>query len=289
MYENVTRALLEAQRNEITESVIYEKLAARTKDKENRRILEGIAREEQAHYLRLRELTGEDVEPRRFAVLVYVIVGKVLGLTFSLKLMEAAEDRAQNSYRDMLHALPELEEIAREEEEHEQRLLSMIDEERVRYVGSVVLGLNDALVELTGALAGLTFAFQRTELVAVAGFVTGIAASLSMAASEYLSQRSEEDSRQSPTKAALYTGVAYILTVLFLISPYLVFSNPYVCLFCALTNAAMVIFLFTFYISVAKDYSFKHRFLEMLGLSFGVAAITFIIGIVIRLWLGFEV
>ena len=40
----------------------------------------------------------------------------------------------------------------------------MLDEERLRYIGSVVLGLNDALIELTGALAGLTLALQNTQL-----------------------------------------------------------------------------------------------------------------------------
>ncbi|MFO7814951.1 MAG: hypothetical protein R6V14_04350 [Halanaerobiales bacterium] len=40
-----------------------------------------------------------------------------------------------------------------EEEEHEQKLLNMLEEERLNYVGSVVLGLNDELVELTYSLA----------------------------------------------------------------------------------------------------------------------------------------
>lgn len=88
----------------------------------------------------------------------------------------------------------------------------------------MVLGLNDALVELTGVLAGLTLALQNTRLVAMTGFITGIAASLSMSASEYLSAKSEEGP-QDPLKASIYTGSAYVLTVLFLIFPYLLFTN----------------------------------------------------------------
>ena len=91
-----------------------------------------------------------------------------------------------------------------------------INEERLNYTGSIVLGLNDALVELTGTLAGLTFALQNTKLTALAGLITGIAASFSMAASEYLSQRSEGESERAST-SALYTGVAYICTVALLI------------------------------------------------------------------------
>ena len=93
------------------------------------------------------------------------------------------------------------------------QLLSMLDEEALKYMGSVVLGLNDALVELTGALAGLTFAFQNTKLIALTGLITGISASLSMAASEYLSSRA--DGEENAGRSALYTGIAYIITVIY--------------------------------------------------------------------------
>jgi VIT1/CCC1 family predicted Fe2+/Mn2+ transporter len=49
-----------------------------------------------------------------------------------------------------------------------------------------------------------------------------------------------------------------------------------------LLGAVMVIFLFTFYISVAKDLPFQRRFGEMLLISLGIAAISFVIGVFIR-------
>jgi len=73
----------------------------------------------------------------------------------------------------------------------------------------MVLGLNDALVELTGTLAGLTFALKNTRLIALSGLITGIAATLSMAASEYLSARTEQESSRA-LKSSLYTGGAYV-------------------------------------------------------------------------------
>mgnify|MGYP003449504475 FL=1 len=164
----------------------------------------------------------------------------------------------------------------------------MLDEERLRYAGSVVLGLNDALVELTGALAGLTLALQNGKLIALSGLITGIAASLSMAASEYLSTRSEKTDKH-PVRAAIYTGIAYICTVFLLILPYLLFENYFFDLAWALTTAVIIIAAFNYYISVAKDESFRDRFLEMAGLSLGVALFSFIIGYFIRMWLGIEV
>jgi len=164
----------------------------------------------------------------------------------------------------------------------------MLDEERLEYAGSIVLGLSDALVELTGALAGLTLALQNTQLIALSGLITGIAASMSMAASEYLSTRSEV-TKKNPVRAAVYTGVAYICTVVLLILPYLLFDNFYLDLAIALTTAVIIIAVFNFYISIAKGESCRARFLEMAGLTLGVATISFIIGYFIRIWLGIEV
>ncbi len=122
--------------------------------------------------------------------------------------------------------IPAAKQVMDDEDAHEQQILALLDEEHLRYTGSMVLGLNDALVELTGALAGFTLALQDTRLIALTGSITGIAAALSMAASEYLSTKAEGMGKD-PLKAALYTGIAYILTVLLLIAPYLLFANYY--------------------------------------------------------------
>ncbi len=130
--------------------------------------------------------------------------------------MEQGEQAAQVNYAAVAKEIPEAAKYQEDEDKHENQLIDMLDEERLQYAGSVVLGLNDALVELTGALAGLTLALQNVKLIALSGLITGIAASLSMAASEYLSTRSEKTSKQ-PVRAAIYTGIAYIITVTLLI------------------------------------------------------------------------
>jgi VIT1/CCC1 family predicted Fe2+/Mn2+ transporter len=178
----------------------------------------------------------------------------------------------------------------RDEERHEHELLKAFDEELLRYVGSIVLGLNDALVELTGALAGLTLALRNTRLIALAGLVTGLAASLSMAASEYLSTKSEGESEgKSALKSAVYTGLTYVLTVALLIAPYLIFPDYVLCLAVTLALSVLIILSFTYYTAVAKDLPFARRFLEMAGISLGVAVISFGIGYVVRLLLGVDV
>jgi VIT1/CCC1 family predicted Fe2+/Mn2+ transporter len=286
--EEERRRLLAYQKAEITEHHIYTRLARTVKSPENRPILERIAADELRHYHRWRTHSGQDVQPDRLKVWWYCLISRVFGFTFGIKLMERGEEGAQDSYASFGAVLPEAEVIAREEEEHEAALIALLDEERLRYTGSIVLGLNDALVELTGALAGLTFALQNTKLIAMTGAITGIAAALSMAASEYLSTKSEETTKD-PVRASLYTGIAYVVTVLVLILPYLVLTNYYVCLVCTLTAAILVIGFFNYYISVAKDVPFKRRFLEMAGLSLSVAALSFGIGFILRTVFGIEV
>ena len=253
--------LLGYQRDEITEHHIYTRLAKTVKPPENRRILEQIAADELRHYGEWKAYTQQDVEPNRFQICKYYWISRILGFTFGIKLMERGEQGAQENYGQLQEAIPEARAIAQDENDHEDALIEMLDEERLRYTGSIVLGLNDALVELTGALAGLTLALQNTRLIALTGSITGIAAALSMAASEYLSTQSE-DTTKNPVKASLYTGTAYILTVLVLILPYLVIENYTLSLACTLAAAIGIIALFNYYIAVAQDEPFRKRFLE---------------------------
>ncbi len=286
--ENIRQKMLVYQKNEITEYHIYNRLAARADSPENARVLKKIAADELQHYHDWKRYSGADVKPARLRILKYYLISLFFGYTFGIKLMERGEDSAQAEYEMLRDNIPEAAAIIRDENEHEERLIAMLDEERLRYTGSMVLGLNDALVELTGALAGLTLALQNTTLIALTGLITGIAAALSMGASEYLSTKAEA-SENSPVKAAIYTGIAYIITVAVLVMPYLLIDNYYICLGVTLLSAVFIIAAFNFYISVAKDQPFRSRFLEMAGLSLGVALVSFFIGYLVRAVLGVDV
>ncbi len=280
-------ALLSFQRNEITEHRIYRRLAGAVKDPRNAEVLRAIAEDELRHYGFWKGHTGRDVGPSRLRAAFYYWTARILGITFGIKLMERGEEAAGAAYDAVDAEVPGAAAIAREEDEHEEKLIAMLDEERLRYMGSIVLGLNDALVELTGTLAGLSFALQNTGLVAMAGFITGIAASLSMAASEYLSTKHEGG--ESPLKSAVYTGITYVATVLVLIAPFLALESYLVSLGVTMAMAILIILFFNFYISVAKDLPFGKRFLEMAAISLGVAAISFGIGFAVRTYAGIEV
>ena len=277
------------QQNECTESVIYEKIAKFAKGDVHKQTLQRLAREEYAHNKIWEKYTGIEMKPKKMKVFFYTLIARVLGFTFAVKLMERGEGNAQEEYKLLASEIPESMEIHHQEEEHEQALLQMLDEESLQYVGSMVLGLSDALVELTGSLAGFTFALQNTRLIALSGLIVGISATFSMASSEFLSARSE--GRTDAFKSCSYTGTAYLLTVVLLILPYLLFATTqYIAaLICMLAVVVLIIAGFTYYTSVAQDQSFGKRFVEMAGISIAVAVISFVVGILAKQFLGVDI
>ena len=277
------------QQSELTESVIYEKIAAFAKGDENKQTLLRLSREEKAHYLIWKKYTNQEMKPESLKVLKYTMIARTLGFTFAVKLMERGEENAQVEYDLLAREVAESTAIRQQEEDHEQALLAMLDEERLQYVGSMVLGLNDALVELTGSLAGFALALQNTRLVALSGLIVGISATFSMASSEFLAARSE--GRSDALKSCSYTGIAYLLTVIALIAPYLIFPETMFipALLCMLGMVILIIAGFTYYTSVAQDQPFKSRFLEMALISVGVAVVSFVVGILAKMFLGVDV
>ncbi len=276
------------QQNELTESVIYEEIAKFAKGDENKETLLRLAREEKAHYEIWKSYTGVEMKPNKLKVFWYKLMARILGFTFAVKLMESGEEAAQDEYALLAEEVPESTHILRQEEEHEAALLEMLDEERLQYVGSMVLGLNDALVELTGSLAGFTFAMQNTRLIALSGLIIGISATFSMASSEFLAARSE--GRSDALKSCAYTGVAYLITVILLIAPYLIFGNAQymLALVCMLGVVILIIAGFTYYTSVAQGEPFGSRFAEMAIISISVAVISFVVGVLAKKFLGVD-
>lgn len=289
------------QRSELTDYHLYLKLAKREKNEHNKKVLVALAKDEYGHYHFWKKVTGKELKPYKFQLWFYYFISIIFGITFGIRLMEKGEDKTQGNYRKYIGKIDNIEKLIEDEEKHEDALIASINEERLNYIGSMVLGLNDALVELTGTLAGLTFALANSKIVAFSGLITGIAASFSMASSEYLSTK-QEGNHSKALKSALYTGVAYIITVICMILPFLlvpanitynIFSLeiPSIYLALAITIGVVILIIlgFTFYISVAKNLNFKKRFWEMIIISLGVAVLSFIIGYLVKIIFNIDV
>ncbi len=288
------KRIIKFQADEIMEYYVYTRIAAFVKDKKDKQTLLKIAEEEKKHYEIWKQYTKRDVKANMFLVSWYVFLARLLGYTFVIKKMENALTEYKGSTRekmekDLTELIPDIKILMEDEIEHETELISMIDEDKLKYAGSMVLGLNDALVEFAGSLAGWTFAMQSNRLITLAGLITGISATLSMASSEYLSVKNEEG--ESPLKSSLYTGAAYFITVVMLLLPYLLLpDNKYVAaLFIMLAVVIIIIAAFNYYISVAKTISFRKKFTEMSLISLSVAAASFIIGLLVKRFIGIDI
>jgi VIT1/CCC1 family predicted Fe2+/Mn2+ transporter len=269
--------------NELTEAEVYTRLARHEKNPDNARLLERIGEEERAHAGILSGIVGGSAAPDRAKVRRLVFFARCFGLTFSLKMMERGENLAGKSYRGLVGRYPALAKLAEDEERHELELIGLLKDRHLENMGSIVLGLNDALVELTGALAGFTFALGQTLAVAKLGFITGMAAAMSMAASAFLSARAASTGEKGAVSrealvSALYTGGAYVVTVILLVAPYLLFPSLFGAFVGMLCAALGIIAFFNFYLSVARGTSFWRGFLEMAGISTFVALVSYFIG-----------
>lgn len=292
--------LLQLQKRELNDYIMYSKLSKIQKDEHNKKVIGDIAKDELKHYEFWRTITKVNMKPSKIKVWFFLFIARIFGLTFGIRLMEKGEVKTQNLYKELEGKVEGLSEIIEEEIVHEENLIDALNEEKLNYVGSIVLGLNDALVELTGTLAGLTFGLANAKIVAFSGLITGIAASLSMASSEYLSTK-QEKSHKFAFKSALYTGVAYIIAVILMILPFLLIPvkdmnilgltvpSIYVSLSITILIVVLIILVFNYYISVAKNLNFKKRFFEMVTISLGVALLSFGVGYLVRIFFGIEV
>ena len=278
-----------AQINEELGSLIYAFMAKREKVPANKEILEHMSRDEKSHAKIWKNITKKKLTPSPIYVSFIKIVTIIMGFTFVVKKMQKSEQLTQDTYRKLNSVVPELVKMIDDEHRHEKQLYAMLDEDRLHYVGAIVLGLNDALVELTGAITGVTFALANNQLIALTGIITGVSATLSMAASNYLAEKSA--GRDNAFKASMYTGGAYLIAVVLLVLPYLLLpSDMYIHAFIIMiVTVILIIMFFNYYLSVAKDKKFLKNFARMAIISLGVAAISFIIGIIAKNLLGLEI
>lgn len=285
MDKKLIKQFLQFQQDEMDGYKIYWTLGTHAKQVENGKILTEMANVELNHANLIKKYTQKTLKPNWIKVAFYRLMSWLFGFTFVLKMLENDEGLAKDVYKDY----HELMAFSEEEEKHEEQLIGLINEKRLKYIGSIVLGLNDALVEFTGALAGFTLALSNSKLIALTASITAIAGALSMGASEYLSNKTEGNTVSQSLSSAIYTGLAFIFTVILLILPFVFIGTPIYALIVTLVIAVLIIAIFNFYYAVVCDKSFRTRFAEMAVISFSIAAISFLLGYLLKMFTGIDV
>lgn len=286
---DIQKILLRIQQSEMTEAAAYHAMADAIKDEHNREALTRVADEIASQAKALETYTNKQLAADERKVKRYARMARIFGFTFAAKLMDRRKIKFVNHSKRLLSEMPEVEKMQADEQKRDDELFALLNEKRLSYVGAMILGMNDAIVEITGTLAGLTLAMQNTRLIALSGLITGVAATLSMAASEYLAERS--DGKGDAAKSGLMTGGAHFITVVILLLPYLILDDKMYLLAMGIMLVLVVLILagFNFYTSVARDVSFGKNFGQMCAISLGVAALSFVLGYAVRTFLGVDV
>jgi vacuolar iron transporter family protein len=282
----LSRVAEESIIDEYTDHTVYTALARREKNPLFRKALEELAESEGVHLEFWRRYAPNSVPSvGRAKVGLIILTRFLLGLTFTLKFLERHEDSVIRRYRSVAHLIPpadkrKFESMLDDEEHHENYLMGEVHEDRVKYISFVVLGLADAVVEISGIHAGSLGIFDRTELAGLAGIVAGMAASIAMASAAYA--QAKQGFEGSAKWGAIYTGVSYMFTAIFLALPYFLTGSMIAALGSSLTVGVVLVAMLTYYDTIISSRSFGRQFAEMAGIILGASLALFLAGTVLR-------
>ncbi|MHB8586891.1 MAG: VIT1/CCC1 transporter family protein [Thermoplasmatota archaeon] len=282
----------EACADELTDKIVYERLAASTRSTALKGTLNALAAQEQGHYEFWKTRTTANPRPSWLKVRLMLVLRAILGVTFVVRQLEREERRVVRKYREVLDKIapedrPRLERIIQDEEEHETKLMGDIGERRVQYLSFIVLGLADALVEIAGIHAGSLGIYNTTRIAGLAGIIAGAAASLAMASAAYA--QAKQGFRGSAALSAAFTGVSYFTAALFLASPYFFTNNMFLALGASLVAGFALLALSTYYNAVVSDSHFAKDFLEIAAVMIGATIVLYILGTAIRFYFGITI
>ena len=273
--------------DELLDHELYARLAARERNERNRKLLEELARDELRHHLFWSKLAG----PVRLGLggrlklHLLLSLSRLAGKTFTIKLLERGEAATVGEYRRAAAELggelaAELARVIEDEERHESELAGSLDELVVRQLGSIALGVSDAIIELTGVLAGFAGYTGSPLQVAAAGLIVGVSAALSMAAAAYSQAKHERG--KNPRTAAAFTGLFYMLTVLALVAPLLLGVPASIGVALSLACALAILAAFSFYSAVVMERPFLREYLENAAVIMAVSLVGYAFGQIVK-------
>jgi VIT1/CCC1 family predicted Fe2+/Mn2+ transporter len=245
-------------------------------------VLKHLSTTEHGHYEFWRKyVPGEEPKTARLKLYWILFLRRFFGLTFATRYLDRHESKVVSEYAGLASLIPEsdrpaFEEMVADEREHEKAFAMKVESAAVRYISFVVLGLADALVEISGIHAGWLGLFDKTEIAGLAGVIAGGAASLAMASAAFA--QAKQGFRGSARLSAVYTGVSYFITAVILATPYFLTSNMLLALGTSLTLAVVILAVTTWYSIVIQQKAFLRDFVEILAILFATTIVVFLLG-----------
>jgi vacuolar iron transporter family protein len=286
-------------KDEIMDCSVYSKLAEMETDSKIKRLLHRLQSAEKRHVRIWRNLLGtkarKDCKPAlmRLKVLEMVLVRKLLGIAFVVKFLERHEKEDLKKYQKSLlnksasrSYKRNVREVIKDCVIEEKELTKEADLYKgdLEYTESIVLGLNDGLVEILAVVSGLAVIASTNFAVVVAGLITGLSGTLSMAGGVYLSAKSEglvrkgKNSTTSARKKAYYAGSYYFLGSLLAVLPFILGIGGLQGIACSMALVSAALSVASAVIAIISETSIRKRTLEMVAISMGAAITMTLIG-----------
>jgi VIT1/CCC1 family predicted Fe2+/Mn2+ transporter len=269
--------------DEYSDSALYARLSKTVSpDSPFRKVLEDLSATEQRHFEFWRKyVPGEQPRLARLKLYWVLFLRRFFGLTFATRYLDRHEGNVVHEYQGLARLIPEADgpayaAMVADEREHEKAFAMKVESSAVRYISFVVLGLADALVEISGIHAGWLGLFEKTEIAGLAGVVAGGAASLAMASAAFA--QAKQGFSGSARLSAVYTGVSYFITAIILATPYFLTSSMILALGSSLGLAVVILAITTWYSIVIQQKPFLRDFVEILAILFGTTILVFLLG-----------
>ncbi len=248
----------------------------------------------------------------RIRLFIFALICRIFGEAAIHLILEAIEVYGvrkylniwrQNQGRPLGEAVRE---ILEDEIQHEDVVVSRLAERKINpeRIRNIILGVNDGLVEIVGAVSGFFAAFQNPGTVLIASFTVAVAGAFSMAAGTFSAVGSErevrdieqgkkvflggEESKEEPNQplsSALAVGISYFLGSLVPVLPVFFGATNIIVPFLA---AGLVIALVSFVLAFLSGMEIKKRIainLFILALAIGV---TYTVGTIVQKYWGIE-
>ncbi len=269
--------------DEYSDHTLYDRLSKTVgSDSPFSGVLKELAATELGHYEFWRKyVPGEEPSLGRLKLYWILFLRRFFGLTFATRYLDRHEANVVKEYEGLSRLIPEsdkpaYEEMVADEKEHERAFALKVESSAVRYIAFVVLGLADALVEISGIHAGWLGLFDKTEIAGLAGVIAGGAASLAMASAAFA--QAKQGFKGSARLSAVYTGVSYFVTAVILATPYFLTPNMFLALGSSLTLAVVILAVTTWYSIVIQQKPFFKDFVEILAILFATTIVVFALG-----------
>lgn len=356
-------ALLDAARgfyqDEINDHQAYAHLGAHARDPRLKQQILRVARMEQRHarfWQGVIEARGGEVPAprvRRLRLALLRLMQEVVGPALLVSALELGEAGAFKRYHAFLKEAPlddaekgELRGIILDEMEHERLFRRESTGLGGAHIRDFVLGMNDGLVEILGAVTGLSAVYAgHPVIVGASGLVVGVAGALSMGVGGFVSVRSQRqvdqsgkdrmealldvapervteeykdkltdagippalaaevveklgenrealpellvgEVEQNELRAALFTGVAYLIGVLFPVLPYFFAPTSFLALGLSVAFAGLALAAVAAAISTVSGISVRAKIAEMVTLAFAAALVAYGFGKITQLAFG---